>query len=310
MRPAFETGRKSPTHRRSRIVKSLPRTIVVLIFCLTIFYNIERLDFGKQNVVDIASFVYILALFAVISLIWLPALRRSNVFVLSAMWVAVYLAIKSWLSISFGTHPLLGGVYTYLSITELSLLLITVLVAHKVASALEDFQGAVAEITLSDGNRRIRQIDEATDEIQLEMFRSRHYHHPVGIVVVKPEPAFKQMALHRAVQEVQQAMMRTYVMKSMAKTFSSYIRRTDLILEQRDLERFIILCPDTNASDLELMVEYLHAVAQERLGAPIACGTATFPDEAITFEELIHTAESRLNHRENGDGSDNGVYRS
>lgn len=308
MSPAFQKGRKSPTPSRSQLVKHLPRTIVALIVCLAIFYNIERLDFGEKNIIDIDSFVYVLALFAVISLIWMPALRRANVFVLSATWVAVYLAIKSWLALSLGTRPLLGGVYTYLSVTELTLLLITVSVAHMVASALEDFQGAVAEITLSDGNRRIRQIEEATDEIQLEMFRSRHYHHPIGIVVVKPEPAFNQMALHRAVQEVQQAMMDTYVMKSMAKTFSSYIRRTDLILEERDRGRFIILCPDTNASDLELMVEYLHAVAQERLGGPIACGTATFPDEAITFEELIHTAESRLNHRGNGDGSDNGAH--
>jgi hypothetical protein len=310
MSPAFQKSRKSPTASRSQPVKHLPRTIVALIVCLTVFYNIERLDFGEENIVNISSFVYVLVFFSVILLIWMPALRRSNVFVLSAIWIGVYLAVKSWLAISSGRNPLLGGVYTYLSITELALLLITVFVGHKVASALEDFQGAVAEITLSDGNRRIRQIEEATDEIQLEMFRSRHYHHPVGIVVVKPEPAFNQMALHRAVQEVQQAMMDTYVMKSMAKTFSSYIRRTDLILEERDRGRFIILCPDTNASDLELMVEYLHAVAQERLGRPISCGTATFPEEAITFEELIHTAESRLNHRRNGDGSDEGVYHS
>ena len=103
-------------------------------------------------------------------------------------------------------------------------------------------------------------------------------------------------------REVQQAMMNTYVSRSMAQTLSKYIRRTDLIMEQTDQERFVILCPDTNATDVALLAEYLQVVAQEELSTSVVCGTATFPDEAITFEELMRQAETRLDH---GNGYEN-----
>lgn len=279
-------------------MRRLPTAIVAFVIGLAVFYNIERVDFGQQNIVNIDSFVYVIGLCAVISVIWIPILRRSSVFVSGAAWLGVYLSTKVLLFAFLGRHPLVGGIYTYLSITEAVLLLVTVWLAHTVASALDDFEGAVEKVTFNGNNKRIRRLDEATEEIQHEMFRSRHYHHPLSIVIVKPETGFIQTALHRAVQEVQQAMLKTYVINSMAQTFSKYVRRTDLILEQRDQERFMILCPDTNAADLTLLVEYLQVVAQDQLGASVLCGTATFPDEAITFEELMRQAESRLSQRD------------
>ena len=278
-------------------MKYLPRTVVALVTTLAIFYNIERIEFGRAEVVNIDSFVYVLALFIVVSVISIPMLRHSSVYVLSAVCIGAYLMTKVMLNASSAKHPLLGGVYTYLTVTEAGLLLITLLLAHKVASAIEDFQGAVQEVSFRNTNKRIRQLDEADDEIQLEMFRSRHYHHPLGVLIVQPESGFAQASLHRAVREVQQAMMNTYVSRSMAQTFSKYVRRTDLIMEQTDQERFVILCPDTNAADLALLAEYLQVVAQEELSASVVCGTATFPDEAITFEELMRQAETRLIHR-------------
>jgi hypothetical protein len=209
-------------------VKHLPRAIVALVVSLAILFNIERLDFGEVNVVNIDSFVYVLALFTVISVISIPMLRRSNVYVLSAVWIGVYLVAKVLLSTSAGKRPLLGGVYTYLTVTEVGLLTITLLLAHRLAFAIEDFQGAVKEVSFRHTNKRIRQLEEADDEIEIEMFRSRQYHHPLGILIVQPESGFTQAALHRAVREVQQAMMNTYVSRSMAQTFSKYIRRTDL----------------------------------------------------------------------------------
>jgi hypothetical protein len=279
-------------------MRRLPTAIVAFVIGLAIFYNIERLDFGQQNIVNIDSVVYVIGLVAVVSVVWIPILRRSNVFVSGAAWLGIYISAKVLLFVFLDRRPLLGGIYTYLSITEVVLLLVTVWLAHAVASALDDFEGAVEKVTFTDNNKRIRRLDEATDEIQHEIFRSRHYHHPLSVVIVKPEPGFIQTELHRAVQEVQQAMLKTYVINSMAQTFSKYVRRTDLILEQRDQERFMILCPDTNAADLTLLVEYLQVVAQDQFGASVVCGTATFPDEAITFEELMRQAESRLNHRD------------
>lgn len=272
-------------------MKSLRLWIIVLTIHLAIFFNIERLDFATENFIDINSFVYVLGLIALITTIGVPMFRRTALPILIATWASLYLLTKLFLG-----RPLLGGIYTYLSITELSLLLILIWLAYKVAISLQEFMEAVESIALTNNNKRIKPITEADEEIQIEMFRSRHNHHPLSVILVELEPESLQGALHHAVQEVQETILRNYVINNIAHNLSKYLRRTDLILEQRGQGRFLIMCPDTTTVDLKLLVEYIQAVATEQLGTSIACGAATFPDEAITFEELVNRAESDLNH--------------
>jgi hypothetical protein len=128
------------------------------------------------------------------------------------------------------------------------------------------------------------------------MFRSRHHHHPLSVIVVEPKKDSHQVALHQAVKEVQETIMRSYVITKLANSLSRHLRRTDLVLEERERGRFIILCPDTSARDLNMLVEYIQATATEMVGVTVDCGMATFPDEALTFEELVRQAETRLSY--------------
>jgi hypothetical protein len=43
---------------------------------------------------------------------------------------------------------------------------------------------------------------------------------------------------------------------------------------------------------LGLIVEYVPTLTKEQLGTPITCGAVTFPDEAITFDELLRKTET------------------
>lgn len=274
-------------------MKNLRLLIIATIIGLTIFFNIERLDFGRDNVVDIASFVYILTAIAVIATITLPLVKRINVGLILAFWLGMYLLSKLFL---FETRPVWGGIYTYLSITEMSLLLLSVWLSHRLALAMYDFEDAVANLTLVNLNGRVRSLVQAADDIQVEMFRSRHHHHPLSVVVVEPKKDSLQVALHQAVKEVQESIMKSYVITKLADSLSRHLRRTDMVLEERERGRFIILCPDTSARDLNVLVEYIQATASEMVGVKVNCGMATFPDEALTFEELVHQAESRLSY--------------
>ncbi|MBI1879538.1 MAG: hypothetical protein HYR94_15185 [Chloroflexi bacterium] len=267
---------------------------------LAVFFNIERVDFGEVDIVDIASFVYILGLVAVLSVIMMPILRRSNVAVSITLWIGIYFFIKLLLFYFFHERSVLGGLNTYLTITELAFIFILVWLSHNFAAGLLEFEEAVKRITFSDSNRRIRQYHEADEDIQVEMFRSRHNHHPLSIIVVEPDAHPIHATLHRLVQEYQQTMLSSYVINNMAQTLSKYLRRTDLILEQREQGRFIIVCPETNVNDSKLLVEYIQNVALEQLGAAVDYGVATFPNEAVTFEELVRQAESKLQHSHNG----------
>jgi hypothetical protein len=145
---------------------------------LALFFNIERLDFGRQNIIDIDSFAYVLGVIAVIATLSIPIFWHSHVAVPLLFWIGLYLLNK----LVFFERPLLGGVYTYLSITEVTFLILTIWLAYRLGRAIGDFEDAVESITLNSKSSRVRQLDDATENIQAEMFRSRHNHHPLGVV--------------------------------------------------------------------------------------------------------------------------------
>jgi len=267
------------------------RSIVALLIGLTIFFNIERLDFGQPNTVDIQTFVYVLGILAILSIITVPILWRTPVPVALVFWISVYVVCRLPV---FNSRPLLGGIHTYLSITEVALLSALVWLAHDLGRSLHDFEEAVKNITFSEVNHRVRDLDEAAEDIQMELIRSRRHQRPLSVIVVETKPESVRATLHRLVQEVQRAMMTRYVVTSLARVIGHQLRRTDLVLDQRDQGRFIILSPDTNAISSTIVVERIQAAASEELGVSVACGIAAFPDDALTFEELVHRAEINL----------------
>jgi GGDEF domain-containing protein len=276
-------------------MKQVRILLVIFLLGLTFFYNIERLDFGEENVIDIDSAVYVIGFVATVLTVSLSIIRYFNVAMLMALWAGVFIFSKMWLAYFADGRPILGGIYTYLSITELALLLIAVWISYKLAIALYDFELAVEKITLTDHSGRIQQFDEASEDVQVEMFRSRHNHHPLSVIIIEPEAGTVEMAVHKAVQDVQQAMIRRYVINNMAQTVSKYLRRTDVVLEQRGQGRFMVLCPETTIQDTKLLIEYIQTIISEQMGISVACGAATFPNEAFTFEEMVNQAEAHLN---------------
>ena len=134
-------------------MKHLREIIIASLIGLTLLFNIERLDFGRENIIDIDSFVYILGIIAAISIITLPILRRKHVAISLGLWLGLYLFSKLFI---FNQRPLVGGIYTYLSITEVTLVGISIWLSHLLARAIHDFEQAVENITLRSASRRVR----------------------------------------------------------------------------------------------------------------------------------------------------------
>jgi len=267
------------------------RSIIALIAGLTLFFNIERLDFGQVNIIDISSFVYVIGFLAVLSIITIPPLGRAPLTVSLAGWIGAYLLCKF---LVFNRYPLFGGIHTYLSVAEVALLFMLIWLAHNLGRNLHDFEEAVKNITFSDVSRQIRNLDAAAEDIQLEFTRSRRHQRPLSVIVVQTQPESIRAILHRAVEEVQRKMMTRYVVTSLARVIGSQLRRMDLVLDQREQGRYIILSPETDAVNATVVVKRIQAAAIEELGVSVSCSVAAFPEDALTLEELVHRAELNL----------------
>ena len=275
-------------------MKYLRRSIIALVVHLALFFNIERLDFNEENLVDILSFVYVLTLVAVLAVIMVPIFRKRPLWVSLSYWGVIYVLIRLTF---FNTRSFIG-INLYLSITELVFLLVAVWLAYQVALDLDDFEQAVINMTLPQVSRQVRRLAESSDEIQTEMLRSRRHRRPLSVLVIKPDANSVTTAIHRTVQEVQQAMMTRYVVTSLTRIVSDVMRRTDTIFEQPNANQFIVMSPETNTVNSSAFIDRIQAAATEKLGVNVICGVASFPDDALTFDELVREAEAHAKRQQ------------
>jgi hypothetical protein len=274
-------------------VKQLRYSIFALLLLLALFFNIERLDFGNQNVIDIETFVYGLGTLAVLSTLMVPSLRARSFLTLLITWLGIYLISKLFI---FSDRPLLGGMYTYLTITEVCFICALFWLTYQLVQNIHDFEKAVENITFSHLSNRVQKLEQTKDIIQTEMFRSRHNHHPLSIIIVEPEVEAIKTTLHRMVREVQQTMMSYYMINNLGRILGNYLRRSDLVLENQEKNQIMLICPETNSADATLLIDYINEIVAKHLDISIKCGTASFPNGAVTFEELVRQAEAQLYH--------------
>jgi GGDEF domain-containing protein len=147
---------------------------------------------------------------------------------------------------------------------------------------------------LSGMSRPPKLLDESLKDVQDQMYLSRRYDRPLSVVVLECDPRSVQIMLNRSVQDVQRAMMTRYVASSMIRVLDNALRRTDLMMQHREAGRFVIICPETDAGSLNALIHRIRTSAAERLGVTVSVGIASFPDGALTFDELLNKAESQL----------------
>jgi GGDEF domain-containing protein len=266
----------------------LRKSLVFLVIHLAIVFNLERLDLSGENVVNIQSFVYGLILLSVVSAIVIPLFQNHSVFFMLVVWISTYLVLKG---VVFNAHALFGGIYTYLTITEMTLLTITIFLAKDLIRNLGDFESIIEKVTLPKYGERIVPLKAADEEIKTEFIRSRRHNRPLSVMVVDIDLANQKANLERIVKDVQQVMVQRFVIASMAQLITKEARRTDMILEQDPNGAFILLCPETNTEGSAILADRIQAMAQERLGVNVSIGYSSFPDEALNFEELLQKAE-------------------
>lgn len=270
---------------------SLRKSIIFMLIHLTIVFNLERFDYSTQNVIDIQTFVYVLIIGLVAATLAIRPLQRITVYVSLVGWLAIYAVLKVSL---FNTRPILGDMYTYLTVTEVALITITVFLTHDLSRTLHDFEDVIDKVTIPRLGQRVLRMKEAGEEIKTEFIRSRRHSRPLSILLVNVDTNTPTFNLEKTVREIQRNMLSRYLASSLSKIISKEARRTDLIVEKDDERGFVMLCPETTAEGTIILAERIQHLATAQLGVRLDYGIASFPDEALTFEELLQRAHEHM----------------
>lgn len=271
-------------------MKNLRWTAALLLFVLTTFFNIERFDWGQQNLVDIQSFVYLMTATAVLSILLLPALQRRSLSLSAFLWLTIYCLGKFFIA----SRPLVGGIFTYLTITELFFLMLCIGLAHRLGQHLLEFEKSVRDIVLVHTGHPVPTVAAASSAIHTEITRSRHYRRPMSVMLVEPESTSFKKVLNQTVREVEQALRTHYAQAKIAQVMREQLRIIDHVLASEEDGCFVVLCPEADAADTHALAERVESALSSRLNVKVRCSAAAFPDEALTFGGLLQCAGEKL----------------
>ena len=249
-----------------------------LISWLLFFYNIERLS----EPINISSTAYIFISIVVIASLTLPWPRRIPFWALLVMSVLIFLLFESW-----GGSRVFGTALP-VTVTEICVVVITLVLTRLVSIEISEFEHAVAHFTFRHVGKPPESLSEGQSEIYREVRRARDHQRPLMLLVVHIEEESIKVAIDRMVQEVQETMMKQYVLSGVSKVLCDELKDYDTIAQNNN--HFLILLPEITPEKLPTLTTRLRRVAAERLGVTLRIGAAALPGDALTLEGLTETA--------------------
>ena len=263
-------------------MKRMRLLVAALIAWLFFFYNLERLS----KFIDITAVTYTFVPAMVIVTVLIPSLRRIPA------WVHVLAPIPVFLLVETLLKDKMWGAYLALTVTEVCAIVLTTILARRVSMGISEFECAIDHITLGQPGKSPEPFSVGQGEIYRQVRRARDHQRPLALMALKVEEESIKVALDRMVQEAQKAMMKQYVMSSVSKTLCDELEDYDIIAKKDD--HFLVLLPEVTPDELPDLTKRLCKAISEQVGVTLQVGTASLPENALTFEGLVEKAIEKM----------------
>lgn len=258
----------------------------ILIVWLIFLFNIERIN----SPINIRDYTYVFVAITAVVTLMLPRLRWLPYWMLMLVSISVFLLYKALL----GKHMLLG-IALPLTVTQISAIVLTGLIARQINSGLREFEDVINNITFGHLGQLPQPFSEMQDSIYRELKRARRYQRPLSVITLEINDQSIQAVLPKMIKTVQEAMMKEYVFASVSRILDDNVDSLGTIT-LRD-NHFIVVVPEKTANEASLLAQDLEKAIGEEMDIALQTGMASFPEDAITFEALIEQAMKNINQK-------------
>jgi hypothetical protein len=267
---------------------------IILIAWLLFIVNVEQsseqfLDVGRSsetNILEWYSYIFLAAV-ALGTLIF-PTLRRPRLRVALPTIISLFLAAKLY----FELGKIWETVDVLRAATELSAIVLTLLLTRQLNRALSEFQEAVAAITIPRVGKLVDAFSASQGEMYQEVRRAREYNRPLALLALKIKEDSINVAVQTVMREAQQAMIDELVLAGVAGTLCDELQDYDIIGRQNSY--ILVLLPETKKEDVPDVTNRLCNAVFERAKVKLQVATVTFPNDALTFDGLVQQAIQQL----------------
>jgi hypothetical protein len=267
---------------------NLKRSFFWAAIYLALIFVLGQSDYAGRPIINFASYFYLAVLVAVPVTLFFPSISRVSVYVPLLVWAGVYLVLLQIINRNYSANT---GELPVI-VLEFMLLEVGVWFAHQLALQISHAESVMDALALSAFPNRANDIDSENQRIKIELTRSRRYHRPLSLIVIESESE-DDKTTREMLKSIQHDLLNRFTSARVGQIIDDRIRQTDLVLRDRR-GRFIILCPETDLGNASLLARRISLAVKERISLNVFWGVASFPEEALTFEDLLQKARERL----------------
>lgn len=267
---------------------NLKRSFFWAAIYLALIFVLGQSDYAGRPIINFASYFYLAVIVAVPVTLFFPSISRVSVYVPLSVWAGVYLVLLQIINRNYSANT------GELPVIVLEFLLLEggVWFAHRLAMQISHAESVMDALALSAFPNRANDIDSENQRIKIELTRSRRYHRPLSLVVIESESE-DEKTTREMLKSIQHDLLNRFTSARVGQIIDDRIRQTDLVLRDRR-GRFIILCPETDLENASLLARRIAQAVKERTSLNVLWGVAAFPEEALTFDDLLQKARERL----------------
>ena len=273
---------------------NLKRAFFWAAIYMGIVFVLGQADYTGRPIINFASYFYLSVLIAIPVTLFFPSISRVPPFIPLLAWAGFYLVLLQIIDRDLSADPSEFAVI----ILEFVLLEAGVWFAHQLAMQIGHAESIMDALALSAFPNRAHNIEEESQRIKIELTRSRRYHRPLGLVVIESESE-DQKTTREMLKSIQQDLLNRFTSARVGQIINDRIRQTDLVLRDHR-GRFVVLCPETDLDSTILLANRIAQAVKERTILNVLWGVAAFPEEALTFDDLLQKASERLHQTEAG----------
>jgi GGDEF domain-containing protein len=268
---------------------NLKRSFFWAALYLGFIFVAGQFDYTGRPIINFASYFYLTVMFAVPTTLFFPSIARVSSYIPLSIWAVIYVILLQMID-----RKLTAGSDLSVIVVEFVLLEAGVWFAHQLAVQIGHAESVMDALALTAFPNRVHDIDSETQRIKIEFTRSRRYHRPLSLVVIEMETE-NEKTIREMLKSIQHDLLNRFTSARVGQIIDERIRQTDLLLKDHT-GKFIILCPETDIESVSLLATRIVQAVRERTSMQVLWGAAAFPDEALTFDDLLQKARERLGH--------------
>lgn len=265
---------------------NLKRSFFWIAFYLLVVLVLAQLDRSDTPIINFASYFYLIAIFLVPVMIFVPSLHKVSIILPMFFWGAIYFAFSQIVN-----RELTATMNVEVIALEIIILEVGVWLSYQLAVGIAGSESLMDVMAQGTFPHRALEMEKASEQIKTEFGRSRRYHRPLTLLVVQASPKDEEMVTEM-LKSVQHDVLSRLSNARVGQSIGDAIRQTDILVRDH-VGRYIILCPETDLESAGFLAKRVCKGIEDRTGLKVNCGVASFPDEALTFEDLLYLARDR-----------------